>query len=145
MLVIYFNHICVKKRLVCYDYNQFCPLFDVTKNITNIMRKKGILQLAFTARNLVIATSHYATNMQLVVVCNYLGHVCNYKFGIVQFMGHMDVWAINMQLNVYNMNTCHKNNDLNLYILILLYLIYVHRLYIIILCTSNTKVNPMLT
>jgi hypothetical protein len=29
------------------------------------------------------ATNHYATNMQLVVVCNYLGHVCNYKFGIV--------------------------------------------------------------
>jgi hypothetical protein len=29
------------------------------------------------------ATSHYATGMQLVVVCNYLGHVCNYKFGIV--------------------------------------------------------------
>jgi hypothetical protein len=29
------------------------------------------------------ATSHYATSMQLVVVCNYLDHVCNYKFGIV--------------------------------------------------------------
>jgi hypothetical protein len=29
------------------------------------------------------ATSHYATGMQLVVVCNYLSHVCNYKFGIV--------------------------------------------------------------
>jgi hypothetical protein len=29
------------------------------------------------------ATSHYATGMQLVVVCNYFGHVCNYKFGIV--------------------------------------------------------------
>jgi hypothetical protein len=29
------------------------------------------------------ATSHYATGMQLIVVCNYLGHVCNYKFGIV--------------------------------------------------------------
>jgi hypothetical protein len=29
------------------------------------------------------ATSHYATGMQLVVVCNYLGHVCNYKFSIV--------------------------------------------------------------
>jgi len=28
-------------------------------------------------------TSHYAIGMQLVVVCNYLGHVCNYKFGIV--------------------------------------------------------------
>jgi hypothetical protein len=29
------------------------------------------------------ATSHYATGMQLVVICNYLGDVCNYKFGIV--------------------------------------------------------------
>jgi hypothetical protein len=29
------------------------------------------------------ATSHYATGMQLIVICNYLGHVCNYKFGIV--------------------------------------------------------------
>jgi hypothetical protein len=29
------------------------------------------------------ATSHHAIGMQLVVVCNYLGHVCNYKFGIV--------------------------------------------------------------
>jgi hypothetical protein len=29
------------------------------------------------------ATSHYAIGMQLIVVCNYLGHICNYKFGIV--------------------------------------------------------------
>jgi len=29
------------------------------------------------------ATSHYAIGMQVIVVCNYLGHVCNYKFGIV--------------------------------------------------------------
>ncbi len=29
------------------------------------------------------ATSHYATSMQLVVVCNYLGHIYNYKFSIV--------------------------------------------------------------
>jgi hypothetical protein len=28
--------------------------------------------------------------------------------------------AINMQLNVYNMDMCHKNNGLNLYILKLL-------------------------
>jgi hypothetical protein len=28
-------------------------------------------------------TNHYAIGMQLVVICNYLGHVCNYKFGIV--------------------------------------------------------------
>jgi len=29
------------------------------------------------------ATSHYTTGMQLVVVYNYLGHVYDYKFGIV--------------------------------------------------------------
>jgi len=28
------------------------------------------------------ATSHYAINMQLIIVCNYVGHICNYKFGI---------------------------------------------------------------
>jgi hypothetical protein len=28
-------------------------------------------------------TSHYAIGMQLVVICNYLGHVCNYKFRII--------------------------------------------------------------
>jgi len=50
-----------------------------------------------------------------------------------------------VKLNVCNMDTCHKNNGLNLYILKLLYLIYLHRLCIIILCAFNTKVNPMLT
>jgi len=29
------------------------------------------------------ATSYYATGMQLIVIYNYLGHICNYKFGIV--------------------------------------------------------------
>jgi predicted GIY-YIG superfamily endonuclease len=29
------------------------------------------------------ATSHYATGMQMVVVCNYLSHICNYNFSIV--------------------------------------------------------------
>jgi hypothetical protein len=29
------------------------------------------------------ATSHYAIDMQLVVICNYFDHVYNYKFGIV--------------------------------------------------------------
>ncbi len=29
------------------------------------------------------ATNHYAIGMQLVVVCSYLGHVCNYNFSIV--------------------------------------------------------------
>jgi len=36
-------------------------------------------------------------------------------------------YAISMQLNVYNIDTCHKNNGLNLYILKLVYLIYLHR------------------
>ncbi len=54
-------------------------------------------------------------------------------------------YATDMQLNVYNINTCHKNDGLNLYILKLLYLIYLHRLCIIILCAFSTKVNPMLT
>ncbi len=30
-----------------------------------------------------VATNHYVTSMQLVVICNYLGLICNYKFGIV--------------------------------------------------------------
>jgi len=84
------------------------------------------------------ATNHYATGVQLIVVCNY-------KFGIVYFLGHTVVCATSMQPNVYNMDTCHKNNGLNLYILKLLYLIYLHRLYIIMLCTFSTKVNPILT
>jgi hypothetical protein len=50
-----------------------------------------------------------------------------------------------MQLNVYNVDTCHKNNALNLYVLKLVYLIYLRRLCIIVLYTSNTKINLMLT
>jgi hypothetical protein len=42
-----------------------------------LLMRKSLLEI------LSFATSHYATSMQLVVVCNYLGHVCNYKFGIV--------------------------------------------------------------
>jgi hypothetical protein len=57
----------------------------------------------------------------------------------------MVVHATNVQLNVYKMHTCHKNDDLNLYILKLLYLIYLHRLWIIILRASSFKVHLMLT
>jgi hypothetical protein len=32
---------------------------------------------------LLFLTSHYAIGMQLVIVYNYLGHVYNYKFGII--------------------------------------------------------------
>jgi hypothetical protein len=91
-----------------------------------------------------IKGNHYVTGMQLIVVCNYLSHVCNYKFGIVYFLGHRVVCATNMQLNEYNMDMCHKNNGLNLHILKLLYLIYLCRLYIIMLCTFSINVNPML-
>ncbi len=88
-------------------------------------------------------TNHYAIGMQLVVIYNYLGHVCNYKFGIIYFFSHMVMCAINVQLNVYNMGTCHKNNGIHLYILNIS-TIYLHRLCIIILCAFSTKVNPML-
>jgi hypothetical protein len=57
----------------------------------------------------------------------------------------MVMCATNVQLNVYNMDMCHKNDGLNLYILKLLYLIYLHRLCIIILCAFSIKVKPMLT
>jgi hypothetical protein len=40
----------------------------------------------------------------------------------------MVMCATNVQLNVYNMDNCHKNDALNLYILKLLYLIYLHKL-----------------
>jgi hypothetical protein len=50
-----------------------------------------------------------------------------------------------MQLNVYNMDMRHKNNALNLYVFKLIYLIYLHRLCIIILYTSTAKINLMLT
>jgi hypothetical protein len=52
--------------------------------------------------------------------------------------------ATNVQLHVYNMDTRHKNNGLNLYIFKLVYLIYLHKLCILLLCTSSTKIKPML-
>jgi hypothetical protein len=42
-----------------------------------------LLYLVALLEILSVATNHYATGMQLVVVCNYFGHVYNYKFGIV--------------------------------------------------------------
>ncbi len=57
----------------------------------------------------------------------------------------MVVCATNVQLNVYNMDTCHKNDGLNLYILKLLYLIYFTQAMYNNICASSTKVNPMLT
>jgi len=57
----------------------------------------------------------------------------------------MVVCATNMQLNVYKMEMCYKNNGLKKYILKLISSIYLHRLCIIILCTFVTKVKTMLT
>jgi len=57
----------------------------------------------------------------------------------------MVMCATDVQPNVYNMDMCHKNNGLNLYIFKLIYLIYLHRLWIIVSCTSSIKVKPMLT
>jgi hypothetical protein len=50
--------------------------------------------------------------MELAIVYNYIDHVWNCKFGTLQFLGHTIVCATNMQLNVNNMNMCHKNNGL---------------------------------
>jgi hypothetical protein len=62
---------------------------------------------------LLFKTNHYAIGMQLVIICKYLDHVCSYKFEIVWFLGHTIMCATNVQLNVYNMDTHHKNNGLN--------------------------------
>jgi hypothetical protein len=41
------------------------------------------------------ATNQYATSMQLIVIYNFLDHVCNYKFFVLLFLGHTLVRAIN--------------------------------------------------
>jgi hypothetical protein len=44
MLIIYFeSHLC-EKQLVYYDYNQFCPLFDLTRNMTKFNLKRTSLK-----------------------------------------------------------------------------------------------------
>jgi hypothetical protein len=100
------------------------------------------VHVCVTTKNLVICNQSlcnwHATNYHLQLSWSCLQLQTWYCI----ILGHTVVCATNMQLNVYNMNTYHKNNDLNLYILKLLYLIHLHRLYIIVLCT---KVNPMLT
>jgi hypothetical protein len=88
---------------------------------------------------MLFATSHYAIRCHLQLMFTTTNLVL-YNFWAIQLC----VW-FNMQLNVYNMDMCHKNNGLNYYIFKLVYLIYLHRLCIIILCTSNTNVKPMLT
>jgi len=44
--------------------------------------------------------------------CNYIGHAFNYKIYIIYYMGYMVYCATNMQLILYKMNTCHKENGL---------------------------------
>jgi hypothetical protein len=42
MLIIHFkSHLC-KKRLVCYDYNQFCPLSNMSKNMIKLSKKTSV-------------------------------------------------------------------------------------------------------
>jgi hypothetical protein len=45
-----------------------------------------------------------------LVICNQ--SLCNW----LSFVNILVMFATNMQLNVYNVDTCHKNNGLNLYI-----------------------------
>jgi hypothetical protein len=65
-------------RVVCVECQRsLAPLVIPKEALVATFSFHSLLKiLSFT-------TSHYATGMQLVVVCNYLGHVCNYKFGIV--------------------------------------------------------------
>jgi len=81
--------------------------------------------------------------MQLA--CNWLSFVTILVMFATTNLVLYNFWAIRLcvQLNVYNMDMCHKNNGLNLYIL-KYYTLYIY-IYIIVLCTSSTKVNPMLT
>jgi hypothetical protein len=104
--------------LKIYHCNVLSPINKIIMNIHLIKEKKIVLFPLFTLLEIMsFATGHYAIGMQLVVICNYLGHVCNYKFDIVLFFSYTIVCATNVQLSVYNMDTCHKNDGLNLYIL----------------------------
>jgi hypothetical protein len=63
--------------------NQLSWTLDATIVLKYTSQGRALLLMVSLLKILSFATSHYATGMQLVVVCNYLGHVCNYKFGIV--------------------------------------------------------------
>jgi hypothetical protein len=121
-------------------YNQIIYIIFITL-ILLALKNLGFQPLHNTTRNLVVCNQS---------LCNWLSFATiSIMFATTNFKLYK-FWAIrlcstNMQLNVYNMDTCHKNNGLNLYIFKLIYLIYLHKLCIIILCTSNTKVKPMLT
>jgi hypothetical protein len=71
----------IPKNLICITnalHNHVETTFMVVKTFgATIILLDALLEI------LSFATSHYAIGMQLIVVYNYLGHVCNYKFGIV--------------------------------------------------------------
>jgi hypothetical protein len=74
------------------NYQDEIPRGEVTYDFLNL-KKRWFLVKKITCWKLAVeltllkilsfATSHYAIGMQLVVICNYFGHVCNYKFVIV--------------------------------------------------------------
>ncbi len=57
--------------------NALSRLLDIKTHRCALSNHRSLLEI------LSFATSHYVTGMQLLVICNYLGHVCNYKFSIV--------------------------------------------------------------
>jgi hypothetical protein len=55
MLIIHLkSHLC-KKGLVCYDYNQFCPLSNVNKNMIKLSKKNSVKTHTY---NSVMSSSH---------------------------------------------------------------------------------------
>jgi len=62
------------------SFSRFVPNFDANSQGVEALLTHTIKTLL---EILSFATSHYAAGMQLIVVCNYRGHICNYKFGIV--------------------------------------------------------------
>jgi EamA domain-containing membrane protein RarD len=74
------THLTYDVGVACiFNQESQSSMQDQNKIIANL-NYVGVLTLL---EILPFATSHYAINMQSVVVCNYLDHVCNYKFGIV--------------------------------------------------------------
>ncbi len=124
LLLVWWHFLILLQFVLCLF------LFKVENGKSN-----QLAHLYFITRNLIICNQS---------LCNWHATSCHLQLSwsclqlqiwyCIIFGQYGCVWT-NMQRNVYNMNTCHKNNGLNLYILKLLYSIYVHRLYIIILCT----------
>lgn len=62
-------------------------------------------------KNLIICKQSLCNYVQLVV-CDQIGYACKYKIDITYFLGHIVACATNMQLMIYKMDMCHKNNNL---------------------------------